>query len=160
MFFPGEPWTLGDVASDLCSPSSKEAWTGTCLPNVYVATIAANHNTREGRSVGKHNLVIRFLRGAQRLNPPRPRLITSWNLNVVLQALQTDPFEPLQSVEFSALDIKMALLTALTSVKRVGNLQAFSVNESCLVFEPADSHVVLRLRPGYVPKVPTTPFRD
>ncbi len=30
----------------------------------------------------------------------------------------------------------------------------------CLVFGPVYSHVVLRPRPGYVPKVPTTPFRD
>ncbi len=32
--------------------------------------------------------------------------------------------------------------------------------EECLVFGPVYSHVVLRPRPGYVPKVPTTPFRD
>ncbi|KAL0149358.1 hypothetical protein M9458_055396, partial [Cirrhinus mrigala] len=51
-------------------------------------------------------------------------------------------------------------LTALTSIKRVGDLLALSVNSSCLEFGPADSHVVLRPRPGYVPKVPTTPFRD
>ncbi len=42
----------------------------------------------------------------------------------------------------------------------MGDLQAFSVDDSCLEFGPADSHVVLRPRPGYVPKVPTTPFRD
>ncbi len=41
---------------------------------VYVAAIAANHNPVEGKSVGKHDLVIRFLRGAGRLNPPRPPL--------------------------------------------------------------------------------------
>ncbi len=40
------------------------------------------------------------------------------------------------------------------------DLQAFSVSEECLVFGPVYSHVVLRSRPGYVPKVPTTPFRD
>ncbi|KAI2653489.1 ORF V: Enzymatic polyprotein [Labeo rohita] len=74
--------------------------------------------------------------------------------------LQQDPFEPLQSVELDALSFKTALLTALTSIKRVGDLQALSVNSSCLEFGPADSHVVLRPRPGYVPKVPTTPFRD
>ncbi len=32
--------------------------------------------------------------------------------------------------------------------------------EKCLVFGPAYSHVVLRPRPGYVIKVPSTPFRD
>ncbi|KAL0187587.1 hypothetical protein M9458_014686, partial [Cirrhinus mrigala] len=94
------------------------------------------------------------------LNPPRPNLIPSWDLAVVLQGLQQDPFEPLQSVKLDALSLKTALLTALTSVKRVGDLQALSVDSLCLEFGPASSHVVLRPRPGYVPKVPTTPFRD
>ncbi|CAM4450483.1 unnamed protein product [Leuciscus chuanchicus] len=58
------------------------------------------------------------------------------------------------------LTIKKALLVALASNKRVGDLQAFSVDEACLEFGPANSHVILRPRPGYVPKVPTTPFRD
>ncbi|KAL0198547.1 hypothetical protein M9458_007087, partial [Cirrhinus mrigala] len=127
---------------------------------VHVAAISANHDLVGGRSVGKHHLIIRFLRGARRLNPPRSYLIPSWDLAVVLQGLQQDPFEPLQSVELDALSFKTALLTALTSIKRVGDLQALSVNSSCLEFGPADSHVVLRPRPGYVPKVPTTPFRD
>ncbi|KAI2644807.1 ORF V: Enzymatic polyprotein [Labeo rohita] len=105
---------------------------------VHVAAISANQDLVEGRSVGKHDLIMRVLRGAQRLNPPRPNLIPSWDLTVVLQALQQDPFEPLQ----------------------VGDFQALSVNSLCLEFGPADSHVVLRPRPGYAPKVPTTPFRD
>lgn len=67
-------------------------------------------------------------------------LIPSWDLSVVLSGLQRAPFEPLESVE-------TALLTDLTSIKRVVDLQAFSVSESCL-------------EPGYVPKVPTTPFSD
>ncbi|KAI2655651.1 hypothetical protein H4Q32_024245 [Labeo rohita] len=104
--------TQGDVASNLCYPSSEEAWIGTCLPQHSVDLV-------EGRSVGKHDLVIRFLRGSQRLNPPRLHLIPSWDLAVVLQALQQDPFEPLQSVDLSVLSMKMALLTGLTSVKRV-----------------------------------------
>ncbi len=70
------------------------------------------------------------------------------------------PFEPLQSVELKFLSMKTLLLTALASIKRVGDLQAFSVDESCLEFGPADSSATLRPRPGYVPKVPTTPFRD
>ncbi|KAL0162067.1 hypothetical protein M9458_041463, partial [Cirrhinus mrigala] len=123
---------------------------------VHVATISANHDLVEGRSVGKHDLVIRFLRGARRLNPPRLHLIPSRDLAVGL----TDPFEPLQSVDLSVISMKMALLTALTSVKRVGDLQALSVNSLCVEFGPADSHVVLSPLPGYVPKVPTTPFRD
>ncbi len=56
--------------------------------------------------------------------------------------------------------MKTLLLVALASIKRVGDLQAFSVDESCQEFGPGDGHVVLSPRPGYVPKVPTTPFRD
>ncbi len=47
---------------------------------VYVAAIAAHHDAVDGKSVGKHDLVIRFLRGARRLNPPRPHLVPSWDL--------------------------------------------------------------------------------
>ncbi|XDV14355.1 hypothetical protein PO909_014626 [Leuciscus waleckii] len=127
---------------------------------VYVAAIAAHHDAVEGKSLGKHDLIIRFLRGARRLNPPRPPLVPSWDLSVVLTALQSAPFEPLQSVELKSLSMKTALLVALVSIKRVGDLQAFSVDEACLEFGPANSHAFLRPRPGYVPKVPTTPFRD
>ncbi len=127
---------------------------------VYVAAIAAHHDAVDGKSLGKHDLVIRFLRGARRLNPPRPHLVPSWDLPSVLAALRGAPFEPLQSVELKFLSLKTVLLSALATVKRVGDLQAFSVDDSCLEFGPADSHVVLRPRPGYVPKVPTMPFRD
>ncbi len=126
----------------------------------HVAAIAAHHDAVAGKSVGKHDLVVRFLRGARRLNPPRPHLVPSWDLPSVLTALKEEPFEPLQSVELKFLLLKTVLLTTLASVKRVGDLQAFSVDDLCLEFGPADSHVVLRPRPGYVPKVPTTPFRD
>ncbi len=71
-----------------------------------------------------------------------------------------DPFEPLQSVELKFMSLKTVLLAALATVKRVGDLQVFSVDDSCLEFGPGNSHVVLRPRPGYVPKVPTMPFRD
>ncbi len=127
---------------------------------VYVAAIAAHHDAVDGKSLGKHDLVIRFLRGARRLNPPRPHLVPSWDPPSVLSALRGAPFEPLQSVELKFLSLKTVLLAALATVKRVGDLQAFSVDDSCLEFVPGNSHVVLRPRPGYVPKVPTTPFRD
>ncbi|KAI2646315.1 ORF V: Enzymatic polyprotein [Labeo rohita] len=127
---------------------------------VYVAAIAAYHDAVEGASLGKHQLIVRFLRGARRVNPPRPHLVPSWDLSVTLQGLREAPFEPLASVELKHVSLKTALLTALASIKRVGELQAFSVNKACLEFGPGDSHVMLRPRPGYVPKVPTTPFCD
>ncbi len=84
----------------------------------------------------------------------------SWDLSIVLAGLQRGPIEPRDSVKLKFLLAKTALLTALTSIKRVGDLQAFSVSEESLVFGPAYSHIVLRPQPGYVPKVPITPIRD
>lgn len=56
--------------------------------------------------------------------------------------------------------MKMALLNALTSIKGVGDLQAFSVSETYLEFGPAYPHMILRPQLGYVPKVPMTPIRN
>ncbi len=91
-----------------------------------VAAIAANHDSVEGKSVGKYDSVIRFLRGARRLNPPRPPSIPSWDLSLVLIALQQGLFEPLQTVELKfQRKRKTLLLLALASIKRVGDLHAF-----------------------------------
>ncbi len=96
---------------------------------VYVAAIAAHHDAVDGWSLGKHDLIMRLLRGARRVNPPRSPLMPSWDLSIVLAGHQMGPFEPLDSVELKFLSAKTALLTVLTSIKRVGDLQAFSVSE-------------------------------
>lgn len=49
----------------------------------------------------------------------------------------------------------MAFLLAITSLKRVGDLQALSVPPSCLEFIMGGVKVLLHPRPGYVPKEPT-----
>ncbi len=119
-----------------------------------------HHDAVDGRCLGKHDLIVRFLKGSRRMNLSSSPLVPSWDLSIVLAGLQRGLFEPLDSVELKFLSAKTALLTALTSIKRVGDLQAFSERKECLVFGPDYSHVVLRPQPGYVPKVPITPFHD
>ncbi|KAI2654443.1 ORF V: Enzymatic polyprotein [Labeo rohita] len=99
------------------------------------------------------------LKGSRRMNPSRPHTIPAWDLSTVLRALKGPPFEPLTMVDLKPLTLKAALLLALVSVKRVGDLQALSISPSCLEFGPGDSKVILKPRHGYVPKVPSTPFR-
>ncbi len=118
---------------------------------VFVAAIAAFHAPIAGQSVGRDNSVVSFLKGARRLNPPRPLTVPTWDLPTVLRALKGPPFEPLQSTDLRSLSLKTALLLALASVKRVGDLQALSTSPACLEFGPNDSKVVL--------KVLSTPFR-
>ncbi len=126
---------------------------------VYAAAITAFHAPIAGRSVARDSAVTQFLRGSRRMNPPPPRTVPPWDLPTVLRALKGPPFEPLQSLSLRVLSLKFALLLALASVKRVGDLQAHSVNPVCLEFGPNDSKVVLKPRLGYIPKVLSTPFR-
>ena len=82
---------------------------------VYVAAIAAHHDAVDGRSLGRHDLIVRFLRGARRLNPPRTPLIPSWDLSIVLAGLQRGPFEPLDSVELKFLSRQRSWSRSLPS---------------------------------------------
>ncbi|KAL0151772.1 hypothetical protein M9458_052923 [Cirrhinus mrigala] len=94
---------------------------------VYVAAISAFHSPLDGHSV------------------------------VVLDSLCRAPFEPLDQVPDRLLTIKTAVLLALASLKRVGDLQALSVAPSCIDFAPGLAKVFLFPRAGYVPKVPFVP---
>ncbi len=126
---------------------------------IYAAAIAAFHAPIAGRLVGRDSTVTKFLRGTRRMNPQRPRTVPPWDLPTILSTLKGPPFEPLQSSSLRVLLLKTTLLLALASVKRVGDLQALSINPVCLEFLPNDSKVVLKPRLGCVPKVLSTPFR-
>lgn len=74
---------------------------------VYVAAFAAHHDAVDGSSIGKHHLIVRFLKGAWRLKvTPHPHLGSS----VVLLGLQGHPFEQPDSVELKHLSLKTSLL--------------------------------------------------
>ncbi|CAM4608132.1 unnamed protein product [Leuciscus chuanchicus] len=108
----------------------------------YEAAIAAFHPSVDGQSIGRHASVTRFLRGARRLCPARPPSVPPWDLTLVLEALSRPPFEPLASIAIKELSIKTALLLALASAKRIGDLQAYSVVDM-LPKDDLRTHVLL-----------------
>lgn len=119
---------------------------------VYVAAISAKHILVDGRSVGSHPLVSRFLKGAMRLRPPRLTRVPSWDLPIVLEGLCCPPFEPMESAELKWLSAKTVFLLAISSAKRVGELHALSVAENCLRWHSDGSGVTLWPNPSFLPK--------
>ncbi|KAK0155322.1 hypothetical protein N1851_002331 [Merluccius polli] len=120
---------------------------------VYVAAISSRHEGVDGATVGCHRLVSLFLRGALRLRPPRTLRAPAWDLPLVLEAMSLPPFEPLTQVGLKWLSMKVAFLLAITSAKRVGELQALSVAETCLRWNPDGSGVVLWPNVAFLSKV-------
>ena len=119
-----------------------------------MAASLACHVLIDRVSVGKHHLVARFILGAKRLRPPTRATVPSWDLAIVLEGLAGTPFEPLESAPDRLLTLKMVFLMAITSLKRIGDLQALSVLPSCLDFAPVRVKVILHPHPNYPPKVP------
>ncbi|KAI2660026.1 ORF V: Enzymatic polyprotein [Labeo rohita] len=62
--------------------------------------------------------------------PPYSTLGPTWDLAVMLEALCRPPFEATEESSDHHLSVKTVLLLALTSLKRVGDLQALSVPSS------------------------------
>lgn len=92
-----------------------------------MATILACHTLIDWDSVRKHSLVTHFIRGAKRLRLPTRATVPSWNLSIELEGLVGAPFEPLESAPVKLLTLKMVFLMAITSLKRIGDLQALEL---------------------------------
>ncbi len=121
-----------------------------------MAAIAAYHVPLGGQSVGKDPLVTRFLHGVMRLRPQVRSRVPPWDLAVVLEALCRPPFESIEEISDRLLTLKTVFLLAISSLKRVGDLQALSVAPSFLDFAPGLAKAFLYPRAGYVPKVPSS----
>lgn len=64
---------------------------------------------------GDCSLISQFLKGAQRLTLQRRLAVPTWDLGLVLAALQREPFEPLEFADIKWLSLKVAFLIAVTS---------------------------------------------
>ncbi|XP_013920590.1 PREDICTED: uncharacterized protein LOC106547849 [Thamnophis sirtalis] len=90
-----------------------------------------------------HLMVRRFFKGASNLKPHTVHRYPSWDLHKVLDALTGSPFEPLRTVSLKFLTLKVAFLVAITSARRICELQALSAREDFCVFH--QDRVVLSL---------------
>ncbi|XP_078522268.1 uncharacterized protein LOC144791469 [Lissotriton helveticus] len=116
---------------------------------VHLAAIVAYTRGETGRSFFTSQVVKRFLEGAKRIAPPKRMPPPAWNL--VLTELMKAPFEPIHKASLQMLTMKTAFLVAITSLRRVSELQALTLQEPYIQIH--SDRVVMRTDPHFMPKV-------
>ncbi|XP_077110684.1 uncharacterized protein LOC143805654 [Ranitomeya variabilis] len=104
-------------------------------------------------NIASNRWVTRFIRACERCTPVHVPRLPPWDLNLVLDSLSGPPFEPLYSIPLKNITYKVALLIALTSARRVGDIQALSIDPPFLI--TYQDRIVLKPDPSYLPKVAT-----
>ena len=106
--------------------------------------------TFEGFRVGCHPLVVRYMKGAFNLNPPKPRYSCIWDVTLVLTALRG--MAPVDQLSLRDLTLKVTMLMALVQAARVQSLHMLSKDgykrtEDRFIFMLNGS--IKQNRPGY-----------
>lgn len=101
-----------------------------------------------------------FLSGRSQSEAPPRQVVSPWDLQTVLDGLGGPLFEPLDRTEIRFLSFETALLLALSSAKRMGDLCALSVHPSCISFSQDGGLLHLWPNPAFHPKVITSDFRS
>ena len=83
------------------------------------------HDRVEGVPIGQHPLVTRLLKGVYNLCSPNPRYSDTWNVDMVIQHLQS--LGDNSKLTLKVLGQKLALLMALVEASRSSELHALDV---------------------------------
>jgi len=86
--------------------------------NMTKCAIASVHELIEGRPVGTHPLVSKFMKGAHKARPPKPKYTSTWDVNKVLDVLGSDKFNPDSSIGLRNLKHKTVFLIMLSTACR------------------------------------------
>ncbi|XP_073420032.1 uncharacterized protein [Dendrobates tinctorius] len=114
---------------------------------VHVSALGALY----GYNVAGNRWIARFISACERSEPVHIPRVPPWDLNPVLEALTRPPLEPLDSISLKHLSLKTVLLVALTSARRVSDIQALSIEPPFLL--TFQDQLILKPDPSYLPKV-------
>ncbi|XP_073397106.1 uncharacterized protein [Dendrobates tinctorius] len=124
------PYSLPKVLSFLQSGLDAGLSLGSLKSQVSVLSVLFQ------RRIANKPQVKTFLQGVSRLVPPYKRPLETWDLNLVLTALQSPLFEPLRVVSLRFLSQKVVFLVAITSLRRVSELSALFLQTTLPGFSP------------------------
>lgn len=117
----------------------------------HLAAITAYRKSPTQVSFFKIPVLKDFLEGLRKVYPPVRAPSPLWELNIVLAKLMGAPFEPIHRASLQHLTWKVTFLVAITSARRVSEIQALCCKEPYTVFHA--NRVVLRTHPSFLPKV-------
>ncbi|XP_068128005.1 uncharacterized protein [Hyperolius riggenbachi] len=116
---------------------------------VQVAAISTFMDERLARDP----LIIQFFKSVERKKPMLKKKVPSWDLSLVLKVLKKEPFEPIADISFRLLTMKTVFLIAITSARRVSELEALCCDEPfCIILR---DEVILKTCDEFLPKVTT-----
>jgi len=116
----------------------------------YLSAIISIHVSTPQGEVIKHNSTLRLLiEGMNNSAPPPRKVWPEWDLNLVLDALNQQPFEPLLSATIRDTAIKTAFLIAISSGQRASEIHALAVGNH-IVFSRRG--VTMYFRPKFLSK--------
>ena len=132
----------------------------------YRSMLSHFHRPVDGCPVGSHPEVKKAMKGVFNTRPPIPKLPPSWDLDIVLEALRKEPFEPLESISVEFLTWKTCFLLAVASARRGDDIAKLSIkqgffncNKEEAVFIPSQllkqdrpSHLGGRIQVGAFPQ--------
>ncbi|XP_071133050.1 uncharacterized protein [Mytilus edulis] len=86
----------------------------------------------DNTAVGQHPYITRLIKGVFNSRPPTIKLLPEWDLQLVLNLLQKEPFEPIENIDLKHLSFKTVFLISITTFRRCSDLQSLRVNHSCM----------------------------
>ena len=106
----------------------------------YRSAIAAVH--ADGASITESPTLGKLLRALFNKRPPARKLLPSWSLPKVLDALAQAPFEPLAEASLRDVTIKTVFLVAIASGQRRSALHALSAAPGHIRWEPGGVRLI------------------
>ena len=93
--------------------------------NSALSALSAILQTSQNHTFGEHPDVKRFMKGIYQIRPPMPRYNKTWDVNIVLQYLQS--MDRATELSIKDLTLKLVMLTALTTAGREQTLRLLNL---------------------------------
>ena len=141
--------SVSKVADFLCFIYRKNVQAST-VRGYLSAILSIHEGTPEGLSLRHDNSLKLLIEGFHNSNPPPRKIWPSWDLEKVLDSLNSVPYEPALAATLRNWTVKTVFLLALASGRRSSELHALAIGEH--IVWHSKGGVSLHFRPSFLAK--------